>query len=145
MDTQRARAISMVIWGRYDDALTAIDRAIEQNNHLLALYFERAEYAIHQGDADAATAAYFASWRWTPIMSKPVCGCVNCRAKLRESDARHAYCLEVHRALRPHGQTVGITWGESIFCRVILNAQESFHRCTSLQIVQNVPVEQRRF
>lgn len=145
MDTWRALAISYGDLGRYDDALNVVNEAIAQNNHLLALYFERAEYAIHLGDIDAATASYFRILALDPDNVKSRLRLCELSSKLRESETAMRYCLETTQRA-PEWAEGWYHLGREYFLQGNFEAaQTSLHSCTTLLIAQNVPISKRRF
>lgn len=145
LDVQRVLALSYSALGRYDDALSAVGQALEQNNKLLALYFEQAEYAIHQGDTDKATAAYFRILALDPDNLKTRLRMCELSSRLREANTALRYCLEVVE----HAPEWADAWyflGREYFLEGQFEAaQESLNQCTTLLVKQHVPIEERRF
>ncbi|MCS7070595.1 MAG: hypothetical protein NZM00_03760, partial [Anaerolinea sp.] len=59
IDALRALAIAHRDRGDYAQAVALIDSALQLNDRLLALHFERAAYAMQLGDTNAATVSYY--------------------------------------------------------------------------------------
>jgi len=145
MDAQRALAISYSDLGRYDEAVIAVERAIALNDHLIPLYYERALYAMQLGDADAATVAYFRVLAFEPNNVKARLRLCELSSLLRERDAATRYCQEVTR-LAPIWSDGWYQLGREYFLQgQFAAAQASLNRCSSLQVMQSVPILQRRF
>ncbi|MBC7870778.1 MAG: tetratricopeptide repeat protein [Chitinophagaceae bacterium] len=145
MDAQRALAISYSDLGRYDEAVEAVERAIMLNDNLIALYFERALYAMQLGDADAATVAYFRVLAFDPDNVKARLRLCELSSLLRERDSATRYCQEVTR-LAPMWSDGWYQLGREYFLQgQFAAAQASLNRCSSLQVMQSVPISERRF
>jgi len=145
LEGQRAMAISYGDLGDYKAAIEAEERAISLNRYLVPLYFERALYAMQIGDADAATAAYFQVLTYQPDNVKARLRLCELSSLLRERDAAVKYCQEVtDRA--PSFADGWYQLGMEYFLQGNFKAaQDSLHRCSSLQVMQNVPPGQRKF
>jgi tetratricopeptide (TPR) repeat protein len=141
----RAMAISYSDLGEYHKAGETVEKAISLNNRLLPLYFERALYALQLGDADSATAAYFQVLTYDPPNVKARLRLCELSSLLREHDTAVDYCKEVTE--RAPSWSVG--WyqlGLEYFLQGNFpSAQAALHRCSSLQVMQNVPISERRF
>lgn len=145
LDALRALAIAYTDTGSYTEALTTVDRAIGVNRTILVLYFERAQYALLLGDSDAATVAYFEVIAHDSNNVKARLRLCELSSLMRERDQAITYCDEVTR-LAP-------TWSEGWYRLGMENflqgnfesAQEDLHRCSTLQVLQNVPVSSLRF
>lgn len=143
LDALRALAISLGDLGRYDDAADTVKQALEINDRLLVLYFERAFYAMQAGDADAATAAYFRVLAFDDDNIKARLRLCELSSLLRESENALLYCGEV--------TTAAPTWyagwyhlgREHFLLGQFEDAQTALNRCSTLQIAQNVPIEDR--
>jgi tetratricopeptide (TPR) repeat protein len=145
LESQRALAISYSDMGDYDSAIDSIERAIKLNPRLIPLYFERALYAMQVGDADSATAAYFKVLVYDPNNVKARLRLCELSSLLREHDAAVKYCSQVTE-LAPSFADGWYQLGLEHFLKGDFQAaQESLHRCSSLQVMQNVPVSERRF
>ncbi|MEZ4672109.1 MAG: tetratricopeptide repeat protein [Anaerolineae bacterium] len=145
MDGERALAISYSDLGDYDNAIKSVDRAIALNRHLVPLYFERALYALQVGDADTATAAYYQVLTFDPDNVKARLRLCELSSLLRERDAAVKYCQEV-TARAPEWSDGWYQLGMEYFLQGDFPAaQTTLHRCSSLQVMQNVPVSERRF
>ncbi|MBN8620760.1 MAG: tetratricopeptide repeat protein [Anaerolineae bacterium] len=145
LDGQRAMALSYSDLGNYSSAIESIERAIGLNRYLVPLYFERALYALQIGDAGSATAAYYQVLTYDPSNVKARLRLCELSSLLRERAAAVEYCKEV--TLRaPSWPNGWYQLGMEYFLQgSFASAQDAFHRCSSLQVMQNVPVSERRF
>lgn len=145
MDARRVLAIAYSDLGRYDDAIKAVRAAIEFHKTLAPLYFERALYALQIGDNDAATAAYFSVLSFDGENVKARLRLCELSSTMRERAAAVQYCNEVTQ--RAPGWSDGWYYlGREYFLQGdFKGAQDALHRCSTLQVLQEVPVEQRRF
>ncbi len=145
LDALRALAITYSDTGSYDDAIHTVEQAIAVNNNLLALYFERAQYALQIGDSDAATVAYFNVLTHDENNVKARLRLCELSSLMRERDQAIQYCDEVTQ--RAPGWSEG--WyrlGMEYFLQGDFEqAQDDLHRCSTLQVLQGVPISQRRF
>lgn len=145
LDTERALALSYSGVGDYANALAAVDRAIGLNSHLLMLYFEKASYARQIGNADAATVAYFQVMAYDPGNIKARLRLCQLSSTLRERESAVRYCRQVTE-LAPQYAEGWYQLGYEYFLQGDFRAaQSSFNRCTTLQVAQDVPVDERRF
>jgi tetratricopeptide (TPR) repeat protein len=145
MDTQRGLAIAYSDLGRYPEAIAAIERALDLNQHLIPLYFERALYALQIGDADSATVAYFQVLAYDDGNVKARLRLCELSSMLREREAALIYCREV-TARAPNWSEGWYQLGREYFLQGDFTAaQENLHRCSTLQIMQNIPLGERRF
>ncbi len=145
LEGQRAMAISYGDLGDYKQAIESVERAISLNRFLTPLYFERALYAMQIGDADAATAAYFQVLTYNPDNVKARLRLCELSSLLRERDAAVKYCQEVTERA-PSFSDGWYQLGMEYFLQGNFKAaQDSLHRCSSLQVMQNVPPGQRKF
>ncbi len=145
VDALRALAISWRDTGRYAEAIAAIDRAIAMDDRLLALHFERAQFALLLGDSGAATVSYFA------VLARDV-GNVKARLRLcelssvmRERERAVEYC----RAVTQYAPAWFEGWyrlGMEYFLQGdFAGAQIALQRCTTLQTLQGVPADALRY
>ncbi len=143
MDANRALALSLGDVGRYEDALVAVDDAIAANDRLAMLYFERALYAMQLGDADAATTAYFRILAFDADNIKARLRLCALSSILRETENALLYCQQVTE--EAPGWVEG--WyhlGREYYLRGdFAEAQKSLARCTTLSVVQGIPIEER--
>jgi len=145
MDARRALAISYSDLGDYEMAIKMVERAISLNTHLTTLYFERALYALQIGDADAATVAYFQIIAYDPGNVKARLRLCELSSMMRERDAAINYCHEV-TILAPNWSEGWYRLGREYFLQGNFEpAQQYLNRCSSLQVMQDVPTEERRF
>lgn len=145
IDALRALAITYSDTGSYDDAVRTVERAIALNSNLVTLYFERAQYALLIGSSDAATVAYFEVLTHDENNVKARLRLCELSSLMRERDQAIRYCQEV--TLRAPSWAEG--WyrlGMEYFLQGDFDqAQGDLHRCTTLQVLQNVPISERRF
>jgi tetratricopeptide (TPR) repeat protein len=145
LDAQRALAVSYSDLGDYENALTAVDRAISLNTRLVPLYFERALYALQVGDADVATAAYFQVLVYDSENAKARLRLCELSSLLRERDKAIRFCQQVTERA-PAWADGWYHLGREYFLQGNFRlAQEHLHRCSSLQVMQDVPPEEYRF
>lgn len=145
VDALRALAISHADLGAYEDAVKTVEAAIAANPNLVLLYFERAQYALLLGDSDAATVAYYNVLVHDENNVKARLRLCELSSLMRERDMAVRYCGEVTQ--RAPGWAEG--WyrlGMEYFLQgQFRDAQDALHRCSALQVMQDVPVEERRF
>lgn len=145
LEGQRAQAISYSDLGDYQNAILSVERAIKLNRYLIPLYFERALYALQIGDTDSATAAYFQVLTYAPENVKARLRLCELSSLLRERDKAIQYCNEV-TTRAPSWSEGWYHLGMEYFLQGNFKAaQDSLHRCSSLQVMQNVPVTERKF
>lgn len=144
-DAYRALAITHSDLGRYDNASTSIAQAISHNRRLIPLHFERALYALQVGDKNAATAAYFQVIAFEPENAKAHLRLCEISITLREREAALRYCNRATE-LAPGWSDAWYQLGREHFLQgSMADALKALNRCSTLQILQNVPVEERRF
>lgn len=145
VDTQRVLALGYSGVGDYDKAIEHIESAIDLNGKLIPLYFERALYALQIGDADSATAAYFQVLAYDPTNVKAHLRLCELSSLLRERDKAIDYCTQV-TDLAPSWADGWYQLGREYFLDGKYElAKERLNRCSSLQVMQGVPVSERRF
>lgn len=145
VDALRAQAIAYSDLGRYNDALEAVNRAIEVNRRLIPLHFERALYAAQIGDNDTATATYFQVVAFDASNAKTRLRLCELFSSLRETELALRYCDEAVE-IAPSWSEAWYQLGREFFLQgQYTSAQEALNRCTSLQVMQEVPIEDRRF
>ena len=111
----------------------------------LTLYFERAQYALQLGDTDAATVAYFEVLTHDANNVKARLRLCELSSLLRERDQAIQYCQDVTQRA-PSWSDGWYQLGMEYFLQGdFQQAQDDLHRCSTLQVLQNVPVSQRRF
>jgi tetratricopeptide (TPR) repeat protein len=145
LDAQRALAISYSDLGDYKSAITAVERALKLNNRLIPLYFERALYAMQIGDADSATAAYFQVLTYDPDNVKARLRLCELSSLLREHDQAINYCEQVTQRAPSWADGWYQLGLEHFLQGDFKTAQEALHRCSSLQVMQDVPIKDRKF
>lgn len=145
IESQRAIAISSSDLGDYQGAIRAIDRALTLNRHLIPLYFERALYALQIGDTGSATAAYYQVLTYDPDNVKARLRLCELSSLLRERETALRYCQQVTE-LAPSWSDGWYQLGMEYFLQgSFAQARDALHRCSTLQVMQNVPVSERRF
>ncbi len=145
LDAFRALAITYSDLGDYSNALRNIARAIELNPKLTPLYFEQALYALQIGDADSATHAYYQVLTFDPENVKVRLRLCDLSSTMRERDSAIRYCSEVTERA-PAWADGWYTLGHEYFLQGNFTAaRDDLHRCSTLQVMQNVPVKDRRF
>lgn len=145
VDVLRALSISYADLGNYSEAARTVEQATRYHNKLLSLYFERALYALQLGDADRATVAYYEVMVHDPENVKARLRLCELSGMRREHEAALRYCGEV-TTLAPAWAEGWYQLGREHFLQGNFeDAQASLHRCSSLQVIQNVPISQRRF
>lgn len=145
LDALRALAITYSDTGSYDDAIRTIEQAIAFNGNLVTLYFERAQYALLIGDTDGATVAYFEVLTHDANNVKARLRLCELSSLMRERDQAIRYCQEVTQRA-PNWADGWYQLGMEYFLQGdFTQAQNNLHRCSTLQVLQNVPVSERRF
>ncbi len=128
---------------QYDDAALAIENAIEANSRLLHLYFERAFFALQVADADRAAANYFNVLALDDENIKARIRLCELSSNLAERDTAIDWCSQVTE--RAPGWSLG--WyrlGREYYLKGdYAQAQQSMSRCTTLEVAQGVPIEER--
>lgn len=144
MDAQRALAIAYADSGYYQSAIRAIESAITINGRVVTLYFERAHYALQVGDVDGATAAYMQVLALAPGNVKARLRLCELSSLLREREAALDYCTQVTQ-LAPGWPDGWYQLGREYFLQGNFEAaQDNLHQCSTLQVMQDIPVNDRR-
>jgi tetratricopeptide (TPR) repeat protein len=145
LDALRALAIAQSDMGRYTDALATVGRAITAHPRLTPLYFERALYALQISDVDAATEAYFYVLTLDENNVKVRLRLCELSSTMRERESAIRYCSEVTR-LAPAWADGWYRLGREYFLQGNFEAAQShLNQCSRLQVLQDVPVTERRF
>jgi tetratricopeptide (TPR) repeat protein len=145
VDVLRALSISYADLGNYSEAARTVEQASRYHSKLLSLYFERALYALQLGDADSATVAYYEVMVHDPENVKARLRLCELSGMRREHEAALRYCGEV-TTLAPAWSEGWYQLGREYFLQGNFEeAQANLHRCSSLQVLQNVPIAERRF
>ena len=145
LDAQRALAIAYGDLGDYARALTSVAEAIALNDQIVLLYFERALYALQIGDTDAATVAYFQVLAIDPENVKARLRLCEVSSLLREHEQAIRYCTDVTERAPAWSEGWYRLGREFFLVGDFSAAQSRLNRCSSLQTMQNIPVEERRF
>lgn len=144
-DAQRVRAIALGNLGRYREALNATDATITTNRRLIPAHFERALFALQIGATDTATSAYFNVLAFDPDNVKARFRLCELSSVMRERAAAIAYCKDV-TTRAPEFVDGWYQLGREYFLQGdFANAQSTLNQCAALQVMQNVPVPERRF
>jgi tetratricopeptide (TPR) repeat protein len=145
VDTLRALALSYNGVGDYTNALKTVEKAIALNGRLSHLHFERALYARQMGNADQATVAYFQILAYDTENVKARLRLCELSSLLRERDSAVSFCQQV-TDLAPNWSDGWYQLGREYFLQGnFASAQQALNRCSSLQIIQDVEIQQRRF
>jgi tetratricopeptide (TPR) repeat protein len=145
LEARRALAISYNDLGNYRQALETNRLALESFPRLIPLYFERALFAMQLGDSDTATAAWFQVIAYDPDNVKAHLRLCELSSTMRERRAAVDYCTTVTR-LDPTFSDGWYQLGyEQFLSGDYAAAQASFNRCATLQVMQGVPVPERKF
>lgn len=144
-DAYRVLALAQSDSGHYADAASAVETAISYNRRLVPLHFERALYAQQIGDMDTATAYYFNVIAFDENNTKARFRLCEVSSLLGERDAAIDWCMQVTE-LTP-GWAEGWYWlGREFYLNGNWeNTQSALNRCSTLEIAQSVPIEERRF
>ncbi|MBC8170609.1 MAG: hypothetical protein H7X77_03020, partial [Anaerolineae bacterium] len=127
------------------EAGTTIEQAIALNPHLPVLYFEKALYALQTGDTSAATEAYFEIMATDADNIKARLRMCELSSMMREREIALDYCTEVTE-LAPTWVDGWHKLGREYFLQGnFAAAQQNLNNCSSLQVMQNVGVSERRF
>ncbi|GAB1420651.1 hypothetical protein MASR2M15_07600 [Anaerolineales bacterium] len=145
VDAYRIKAIAYSDLGQYADAIAVIDLALQQNHYLLPLYFERALYALQIGNTDLASISYFQVLAFDDGNVKSRLRLCELTSTLRERETAIQYCSDV-TGLAPQWADAWYFLGREYFLQGNFTAaQDVLHKCSSLQIMQNIPIPERRF
>ncbi len=145
IDAQRALGISYRDTADYENALRAVENALTLNNRLIPLHYERAVYALQLGDADSATFAYMQVLALDPQNVKARLRLCELSSLLRERDAAVDYCGQV-TTIAPNWSEGWYHLGREYFLQGDwVSAQSHLNQCARLQVMQDVPVAERRF
>lgn len=145
IDALRAQALSLRDVGRYDEATATVDRALALDDHLLALHFERAQYALLLGDTDSATVSYFSVLTHDPNNIKARLRLCELSSVMRERERAIEYCQAVTQRA-PAWVEGWFRLGMEYFLQGNFEqAQTSLRRCATLQTLQDTPADALRF
>jgi tetratricopeptide (TPR) repeat protein len=145
LDALRAFAISQADLGRYADAGETLDTLITNYDSFIPLYYERALYARQVSNADAAENAYLRVLALDPTNAKAQLRLCELSESIGERESALKNCAQVTQAV----PSLAAGWyrlGRVHFLGGDFpQAQQALNRCTSLQVMQNVLVEDRLF
>ena len=145
IDALRTLAIAYSDAGRYGDAVRVIREGIKLNRRLIPLHFERALYALQTGDTDEATSAYFNVIAFDESNVKARLRLCELSSKLRETDTALEYCQDVTGRAPDWAEGWYFLGREYYLQGKFTEAQEALSQCSNLQVVQNIPLDERRF
>ncbi|MGB1285328.1 MAG: tetratricopeptide repeat protein [Aggregatilineales bacterium] len=145
IDALRTLAITYSDAGRYGDAVRMIRQGISINRRLIPLHFERALYALQTGDTGAATSAYFSVIAVDETNVKARLRLCELSSKLRETDTALQYCQDVTGRAPDWAEGWYFLGREYYLQGNFPQAQRALNQCSSLQVMQNIPIEERRF
>lgn len=141
LDTYRALALSYNGVGEYQKAREALAEALRFNPRLLLLYFEGALYARQLGNAGQASVDYFQVIAYSPNNVKARLRLCELSSLLRERDSAIQFCQQVTE-LAPDWAEGWYQLGREYFLQgSFVEAQRHLNRCSSLQVMQDVPVK----
>ncbi|MEL6406952.1 MAG: tetratricopeptide repeat protein [Chloroflexota bacterium] len=144
-DAYRVVALAQSDLGDYADAAASVDTAITHHSRLLALHFERALYAQQIGDMDTATASYFSVIAFDEDNVKARFRLCEVSSILGERDAAIDWCNQV-TVSAPGWSDGWYTLGREYYLNGDWSeAQSALNRCSTLQVAQDVPIEEREF
>lgn len=141
----RAFAISTADLGNYAQAGELLDGLLEAQPRFIPLHFERALYAKQVGDAGRATEAYYQVMALAPSNVKAHMRLCELSSELNERAASQRYCAWVteHAPDLPEGwYRLG---REYYLSSDFALAQQTLNKCSSLQVTQGVPPNERIF
>jgi superkiller protein 3 len=145
MDAYRAMGVILGDMGRYSEATQSVNAAIGLHRRMIPLYFEQALYAMQVGNTSNATASYFQVVALDEDNAKAHLRLCEISIGLRERDAAVNYCTHATE-LAPAWSDAWYQLGREYFLQGNLsNAVQALGRCTTLQTLQNMPIEERRF
>lgn len=144
-DAGRVRAFALSRLGRYRDALTAADLAINYQRSLLPLHFEKALYALQISNFSLATSAYFNVLAFDGNNVKARYRLCELSSNMREAEAAVAYCTQVTERAPELADGWYLLGKEYYLQGQWRAAQQALNRCTTLEVKQALPIEERRF
>ncbi|MDX2161490.1 MAG: hypothetical protein SF162_09215 [bacterium] len=145
IDALRALAIAQSDLGDYAGAGRTVEQAIALNDHILLLYFEKALYALQLGNTDAATVAYFQVLAVDPENVKARLRLCETSSLLREHEQAITYCTQVTERAPAWADGWYRLGREYFMVGAFEQARDHLRQCSSLQVMQAVPVADRRF
>ncbi len=144
-DSYRALAIAYSDLGRYQEAIGAIEQAIQHHDRLIPLYFERALYALQVSDSSAATVAYFRVLALDEKNVKARYRLCQLASRMAERAAAIRYCGEVTE-LAPLWPVGWFELGRQYYYQGdYTEALRALRRCSTLEISQGIPIGERTF
>lgn len=141
----RTWAVALGDLGRYQEAGAALDQATQLNPRLPIGHFERALYALQQGDFNTATQSYFYVLSHDPQNAKANLRLCELSTMLRETEQAVTYCQKV-TGMAPGWADGWYRLGREYYLQGNFSAAQTYlNRCTRLQVAQNARPEQRHF
>ncbi len=144
-DAYRVLALAHSDLGQYEDAASAVETGISYNRRLLALHFERALYAQQVGAMDTAIAYYFNVIAFDEDNIKARFRLCEASSLLGERDAAIDWCTQVTDFAPGWSESWYWLGREYYLNGDWRNTQITLNRCSTLQVAQSVPLEDRRF
>jgi tetratricopeptide (TPR) repeat protein len=145
LEARRAFAISTADLGNYTEAGALLDELIADYPRLYPLYYERALYARQVSDTEAAETAYFAVLNQNETNVKARLRLCEFANSIGERDAATTHCQMVTQ-LAP---TLANGWYQlgrlHFLSGDFEQAQITFNRCSTLQVQQGTPPDERIF
>lgn len=144
-DARRALAISLADLGQYADAGDQMAALIADYDTMIPLYYERALYARQVSDPDIAESAYLRVVNLDPANTKARLRLCEMTEGIGERDSALQYCQQITQ----HAPTLPAGWyrlGRLYFLGGdYAAARDTLNQCSTLQVRQNVPPNQRIF
>ncbi|MEL6273062.1 MAG: tetratricopeptide repeat protein [Chloroflexota bacterium] len=145
LDATRALAISQADLGRYADAGETLDNLIASYNGFIPLYYERALYARQVSNPDAAENAYLRVLALDPGNIKAQLRLCELSESIGERDSALKNCTQITEAAPSLPEGWYRLGRVHFLAGDFQEAQQTLNRCTSLQVMQDVPPEARLF
>ncbi|MEM6281476.1 MAG: tetratricopeptide repeat protein [Chloroflexota bacterium] len=143
LDANRALAISQADLGRYADAGETLDTLIADYAGFIPLYYERALYARQISNPDAAENAYLRVLALDPGNIKAQLRLCELSESIGEQESGLINCQQITQAAPSLPEGWYRLGRVHFLAGNFPEAQQALNRCTSLQVMQNVPPEQR--
>jgi tetratricopeptide (TPR) repeat protein len=145
IEAREAAATALGNLGRYRESLALIDEALIIDHRRLPLHFQRALYARQIGAADVASVAYFNVLAQDPGNIKARLRMCTQSSTLGEREAAIRYCREATDLAPALAEAWYLLGREFYLSGAFSEARDALAHCTSLQVVQEVPISERRF
>lgn len=144
-DARRAVAISTADLGNYAEAGSLLDDLLRQHDRVIPLYFERALYARNVGDHERAEAALLRVLNLDAENIKAKLRLCELTSDIGEQETARQYCQQITTAA-PNLPQGWYRLGRLHFLSgEFKQAQDTLNRCSTLQVLQDVPASERIF